>query len=159
MVSGFAQVISESGVPVLDLAASYDDLGQFLTDQIQPLFADYGLSLETLLVENISVPPSVEKALDERASSIAVGDLNRFTRYQQAQSMRDAANNNSAAGSGLAMGMGFGMAQTFGQALSKGDDTDPLAPPPVPEAVKEIKHYYVIVDGGRLGPLNPGGCG
>ena len=155
VVTGFAKVLSESGVPVLDLAASYDDLGQFLTTQIQPMFNEYGLKLETMLVENVSVPESVEKALDERASSIAVGDLNRFTRYQQAQSMRDAANNQSgAAGGGMAMGMGFGMAQSFGQALAKGDDTDPLQPPPTPQQVKEVKHYFVIVDGERVGPIN-----
>ncbi len=154
VVTGFAKVISESGIPVLDLAASYDDLGQFLTEQIQPLFDEYGLKLETMLVENVSVPESVEKALDERASSIAVGDLNRFTRYQQAQSMRDAANSQSTAGGGMAMGMGFGMAQSFGQAMTKGDDTDPLAPPPIPPSVKEIKHYFVIVDGQRVGPIN-----
>lgn len=154
VVTGFAQVVSESGVPVLDLAASYDDLGRFLTDQIQPMFEQYGLKLETLLVENVSVPEAVEKALDERASSIAVGDLNRFTRYQQAQSMRDAANNQSAAGGGMAMGMGFGMAQAFGQALTKGDDTDPLSPPPVPDKTKEIKHYFAVIDGERVGPIN-----
>lgn len=154
VVTGFAQVISESGIPVLDLAASYDDLGQFLTAQIQPLFTVYGLQLETMLVENVSVPESVEKALDERASSIAVGDLNRFTRYQQAQSMRDAANNQSAAGGGMAMGMGFGMAQSFGQAMAKGDDTDPLKPPPMPPEAKEIKHYYAVIEGDRVGPIN-----
>lgn len=154
VVTGFAKVISESGIPVLDLAASYDDLGQFLTDQIQTLFDDYGLKLETMLVENISVPESVERALDERASSIAVGDLNRFTRYQQAQSMRDAANNQSTAGGGMAMGMGFAMAQSFGQAMAKGDSTDPLAPPPVPQAAKEIKHYFAIIEGKKVGPVN-----
>lgn len=154
VVSGFAQVISQSGVPVLDLAASYDDLGRFLTQEIKPLFADYGLSLEQLLVENVSVPPAVEKALDERASSIAVGNLNRFSRYQQAQAMRDAANQSGATGGAMGMGLGFGMAQTFGQALSKGDDTDPLQPPPMPNQSQEVKHYFVIIDGERSGPLN-----
>jgi len=154
VVSSFAQVISQSGLPVLDLAASYDDLGRFLTKEIEPMFLSYGLSLEGLLVENISVPDAVEKALDERASSIAVGDLNRFTRYQQAQSMRDAANQSGSAGGAMGMGMGFGMAQTFGQALTKGDDTDPLQPPPMPKQQAEIRHYYVILDGNRSGPFN-----
>lgn len=154
VVTGFAKVVSEVGVPVLDLVASYDDLGQFLTRQLSDMFAAYGLSLETLLVENISVPEAVEQALDQRAGSIAVGDLNRFTRYQQAQAMRDAANNQGAAGSGMAMGMGFGMAQSFGQALAKGDATDPLAPPPVPPAAKVVRHYFAVVDGQRMGPIN-----
>ncbi len=154
VVTGFAKVISEAKVPILDLVASYDDLGQFLTVNLQPMFEAYGLSLETLLVENVSVPEAVEKALDERASAVAVGDLNRFTRYQQAQSMRDAANNQSTAGSGMAMGMGFGMAQSFGQALGRGDGTDPLAPPPVPPKTEVVKHYYAVVDGERVGPIN-----
>ncbi len=154
VVTGFAKVISEAKVPILDLVASYDDLGRFLTEQLQPMFKAYGLSLETLLVENVSVPEAVEKALDERASSIAVGDLNRFTRYQQAQAMRDAANNQGTAGSGMAMGMGFGMAQSFGAALGRGDSNDPLAPPPMPEQVQVVKHYFVVIDGQRVGPVN-----
>lgn len=154
VVTGFAKVVSDAGIPILDLVASYDDFGQFLKQQLSDMFAAYGLSLETLLVENISVPEAVEQALDQRASSIAVGDLNRFGRYQQAQAMRDAANNQSTAGSGMAMGMGFGMAQSFGQALGKGDATDPLAPPPVPPSVQVVKHYFAVVDGQRMGPIN-----
>ena len=156
IVTGFANVVSESGIPVLDLAASYDDLGRFLSEKIAPSFAEFGLLMEQMLVENISLPEAVEKALDERASSIAVGDLDRFTRYQGAQSMRDAAQNQSgAAGAGIGMGMGFAMAQSFGQAMSGDQNGSAKAeePPPL-RSSEEVKHYFVVIDKQRSGPLN-----
>ena len=83
----------------------------------------------------------------------AVGDLDKFTKFQAAQSMRDAAKNpGGGAGAGIGMGMGFAMAQSFGNALSK--DAQPNqnteAPPPIPE----IEHYYVVREGKKTGPFN-----
>ena len=52
------------------------------------------------------------------------------------------------------MGMGFGMAQSFGQALGQGDATDPLSPPPMPEKAEVVKHYFAVVGGERVGPIN-----
>ncbi len=160
IVTAFARVVTESGVPVLDLAASYDDLGRFLKEQINPVFGQYGLQLQTMLVENISLPEAVEKALDERASSIAVGDLDRFTRYQGAQAMRDAAQNPAGmASAGVGMGMGFAMAQSFGQAMANGNGAsketaqkdaapDPLQQPP------DIRHYHLVLNNEKHGPVN-----
>lgn len=155
IVTSFASIVSQSGIPVLDLAANYDDFGRFLQEKIGPSFADYGLSLESMLVENISLPKEVEKALDERASSVAVGDLDRFSRYQSAQSMRDAAQNpNGSAGAGIGMGMGFAMAQSFGQAMSADNGKNNAGqPPPIP-GNEEIRHYFVISDKKRVGPIN-----
>ena len=154
MVSGFAHIAAESGISVLDLAANYDKLGDLLRDKINPDFSGFGLELTKLLVENISLPETVEKALDERSSMGAIGDLDVFTKYQAAQSMRDAAQNpGGAAGAGIGMGMGFAMAQTFGNALAKdqlGENPSVDAPPPIPE----VEHYYVVVEGKKAGPFN-----
>ena len=40
------------------------------------------------------------------------------------------------------------------QAMAKGDATDPLMPPPVPDEIKEIKHYFAVIEGSRVGPIN-----
>ena len=45
IVARFAGVLGGSGIPVLDLAANYDQLGQFVTGRIAPEFANYGLEL------------------------------------------------------------------------------------------------------------------
>ena len=153
MVSGFAHVVAESGIPILDLAGNYDQLGEVLTTQINPDFESYGLTLTKLLVENISLPDAVEKALDERSSMGAIGNLDTFTKYQAAQSMRDAAQNpGGGAGAGIGMGMGFAMAQSFGHALAKDtkEGVKDKAPPPIPE----VEHYFIVDNGKKAGPFN-----
>jgi len=154
MVSGFAHIAAESGISILDLAANYDQLGDLLKDKINPDFKGFGLDLTKLLVENISLPEAVEKALDERSSMGAIGNLDTFTKYQAAQSMRDAAQNpGGGAGAGIGMGMGFAMAQTFGSALAKDQPNQGAsaeAPPPLPE----VEHYHIVIDGKKAGPFN-----
>ncbi len=68
IVSRFSSALGESNIPILDLAANYDDLGEYITAVISPEFKEYGLGLTKLLVENISLPEEVEKALDKKTS-------------------------------------------------------------------------------------------
>ena len=77
IVARFGTIVAGSGIPVLDLAANYDQLGQFVLGRIAPEFANYGLELTTILVENVSLPPEVEQALDRRTSMGVVGDLSQ----------------------------------------------------------------------------------
>lgn len=156
MVSGFANIVAESKISILDLAGNYDKLGELLSVQLNPEFGSYGLELTKFLIENISLPEAVEKALDERSSMGAVGNLDNFTKFQAAQSMRDAAKNpGGGAGAGIGMGMGFAMAQSFGNALSKdieykASSSPQQAPPPIPE----IEHFYIVKEGKKAGPFN-----
>ena len=76
---------------MLDLAANYDQLGQFVLGRIAPEFANYGLELTTILVENVSMPPEVEQAMDRRTSMGVVGDLEQYAQFQAAEAMRAAA--------------------------------------------------------------------
>ncbi|WP_031434222.1 SPFH domain-containing protein [Methylomarinum vadi] len=149
IVSRFASIIGESGIPILDLAANYDELGDFITQQIAPEFAAYGLEVMQLLVENISLPPQVEAALDKRTSMGIIGDLGRYAQYQAAEAMEKAADNPSGtAGEGIGMGMGFAMANQMGQAFTS-DKTKQHSPPPLPDAIA----YYVAINGQRQGPF------
>ena len=150
IVSRFASIIGDSGIPILDLAANYDELGDFITQQISPEFAAYGLEVLQLMVENISLPPEVEAALDKRTSMGIIGDLSRYTHYQAAEAMTAAAGNPSgAAGEGIGMGMGFAMAGQMGQAFST-QTAKPQTPPPLPASVS----YFIAVNGQQQGPFD-----
>jgi membrane protease subunit (stomatin/prohibitin family) len=48
------------------------------TETIGP---EYGLTLPELYIENISLPPAVEEALDKRTSMGVVGDLGKYTQF------------------------------------------------------------------------------
>ncbi len=153
IVTRFSSVVASSGIPLLDLAANYDQLGKFVTGRIAPEFANYGLELTKLLVENVSLPPAVEEALDKRTSMGIVGDLTRYTQFQAAEAMRAAAENPSSdAGAGIGMGMGFAMARQMGEAMAGGAtaaQSTPATPPPVPQE----KAYYVARGGKPAGPF------
>ncbi len=154
IVSRFADLVGESKIPVLDLASNYDELGQFVTQKIAPEVNQYGFDLQTLLVENISLPPEVEKTLDKRTSMGIIGDMNQYTRFQMAESMSEAAKNpGGTAAGGIGMGMGFAMANQMGQALSgqPGQTQPPAGPPPLPT---QSATFYVAIDNQQAGPFD-----
>lgn len=151
IVSRFAEITAESQIPILDLAANYDDLGTFLRNRINPEFAAFGLELTSLLVENISLPGEVEKALDKRTSMGIVGDLSKYTEFQAAEALGKAAENPGTGGSAMAMGVGFAMSDRLGRALEPQPATRVEGPPPIPEEPQ----YYIVVDGKRAGPYDP----
>src|SRR5947208_15617339 len=86
IVSVFSEALATSKVPVLDVATRYSELGGALLPLINPALAEkYGLTMPTFVVENVSVPPEVEQAIDKRSGMAAVGNLNDFVKYQIAQ--------------------------------------------------------------------------
>ncbi|MGR9044157.1 MAG: SPFH domain-containing protein [Gammaproteobacteria bacterium] len=152
IVSRFASIIGESGIPILELAANYDDLGDFITQKIGPEFAAYGLEVMQLMIENISLPQEVETALDKRTSMGIIGDLGRYTHYQAAEALtKAAANPSGAANEGVGMGMGFAMASQMGQVFSSHTDhaSSHRTPPPVPGSIA----YYAAINGQQQGPF------
>jgi len=149
IVTRFTDLLGESNIPILDLAANYDELSTFACDKIAPEFKAYGIELTKLLVENISLPAAVEEALDKRSQMGVIGNLQAYTQFQAAESMEAAAKNPSGtAGAGMGMGMGFAMANQMGQAMIGG--RQPQAPPPVPQA----ETFFVAVSGQQTGPFD-----
>lgn len=121
LVSGLSDAIAQSKIPALDLAANYDELSQYALKMLAPRIENLGLKLESFVIENISLPQEVEEAMDRRTSMGVVGDLNKYTQFQAAESMREAANNQGgAAGMGAGMGAGMMMAQTMQMAGQMG---------------------------------------
>src|SRR6187200_271068 len=86
MVSVFSEALASAKVPVLDVATRYSELGEALLPIINPVIgAKYGLELCSFIIENVSVPPEVEAAIDKRSSMAAVGNLNDYVKFQMAQ--------------------------------------------------------------------------
>jgi membrane protease subunit (stomatin/prohibitin family) len=159
LVARFADVIGESKIPVLDLAANYEELGDFVLKKIYPEFIELGIEITRFLVENISLPPAVEEALDKRTSMGVIGDLNAYTQFQTAEAISTMAEN-SGAGAGseaMNMGMGFAMGNQMTNAMSRGMQQQPqqqqpaasAAPPPLPPQ----EQYHVASGGQTAGPF------
>src|SRR5262249_31067990 len=109
LVSVFADSLATAKVPALDVASRYTELGDALLPVINPVItAKYGIEISSFIVENVSVPPEVEQAIDKRSSMSAVGNLNAYVKYQMAEGMGKGeggmAANAAQLGAGLAMG-------------------------------------------------------
>jgi membrane protease subunit (stomatin/prohibitin family) len=130
IVARMTDTFAQSSVPFLDMAANQQALGEKIAANMKPAFADFGLSLESFVVENISLPDELQKLLDQRIGMTMLGDMNKYTQYQVAQSLPIAAGNEGggAAGIGVGLGAGITMAQSMMNAMKPGEQAPPAAP-------------------------------
>jgi len=133
IIGRIADTFASSQVPFLDMAANQVELGTRVTEFLQPGFNDLGLALDSFVVESLSLPDELQKLLDQRIGMNMVGDMNRYTQFQVAQSMPIAAANEGggAAGIGVGLGAGLTMAQQMMGAMHP-PSAPPEAPPPAP---------------------------
>jgi membrane protease subunit (stomatin/prohibitin family) len=119
LVSGFSDAVAEAKIAVLDLASHYDELGRTMRTKLDDEFKSFGLELAKFIIENISLPPEVEAAMDKRTSMGVIGDVGRYTQFQAADAMRDAAQNTGGgAGTGAGLGAGFAIGNVMAGAMT-----------------------------------------
>ena len=156
IVSRFTNAVAKSGIPVLDMAANMDELGNIIADLVSPQLAEYGLEMPMLMIENISLPAAVEEAMDKRTSMGVVGDLNKYTQFSAAEAMTAAASNPGGSGMGDGLGMGMGMAMAQNMAGMGAAAPAAVAPPPPPPAEKV---WHLAENGKTTGPFSKAALG
>lgn len=162
MVAGMTDLFGESGVAFIDMAANQDEFGKAMFAKMQPLFADFGLTLDSLVVQNISLPEELQKILDQRIGMNMIGDMGRYTQYQVANAIPEAAKNEGGmAGMGVGLGAGVGFGQVMGQAMAQAMTPAagaPAAAAPAPavapisadEVVATLEKLHGLVEKGIL---------
>jgi membrane protease subunit (stomatin/prohibitin family) len=150
ILSKLPTVLAQSKTPALDMARDYELFGNYIKEHISPYFKEYGLELTKLLVENISLPPEVEKALDERTSRQITGDLDEHLKYQSAKSFD---NPSSSISDMTGMAMGMAMAQQMANSMQPHSSTQQTqaTPPPLPN---QVVQYFVAINGQQMGPYS-----
>src|SRR5690349_16430757 len=133
IVSVFSDAMASAKVPVLDVAARYQELGEALLPLINPVVtAKYGLEIPSFIVENVSLPAEVEQSIDKRSSMAAVGNLNDYVKFQMAESMTKEGGGGTAA-SAAQLGAGLAMGQQMLGTMGTAQTTRPAVPEaPVP---------------------------
>jgi len=164
IVQEFSRIIAGSGIPVLDMAANTADLGKLIAAEVSPTLEQYGLEMPEFYIENISLPPAVEAALDKRTSMGLAGDLGKFTQYSAAEAMTAAASNPAGGGMAAGLGAGMGMAMAGQMAAQQArpgpwgaapqQAASPVPPPP------PVEHVWHIAEGGETrGPFSKADLG
>jgi hypothetical protein len=168
IVSRFVDALGTARIPMLDLAGNYEKVGKIALEKIAPELAKMGISLTQFFVENISLPPEVEAALDKRSQMSVLGNLDQYAKFQSAEAIRDAAQNpGGMAGLGASLGAGLAVGQQMGGALAgvatapgvvvPANTTPPASPPtsggtppPLPTPVA----FHAAIDGAASGPFD-----
>ena len=168
VVAKLTDLLGELGKGLFDLPALYDEIGAGSKAKVQDDFANLGVQLKTLYVNSISPTEETARAIDERASMGAIGDMQKYLQYQTALGIRDAAQAGGEAGSltgagvgmGAGIGMGAAMAQTMGQAMSPQQQSTAAAPasPAVPDimTLSEAASYMRVGEEDVLSVIQSG---
>lgn len=114
IIQSISDTIAESKMSFLDLASNYKEFGETVVSTSEKEFATLGLKLEKLVVENLSLPDDVEKAINERSRLGIIEDkMGTYTQLQAAEALKEAAKNPSG-GNMASLGVGFGAAGAIG---------------------------------------------
>jgi membrane protease subunit (stomatin/prohibitin family) len=154
LVSRFADALAEAKIPMLDLAANYNELGDLLMGALQPEIDEYGIKLTKFLVENISLPEAVEAVLDKRTQMGMIGNLSAYTQFQTAEAIEKMAENPGGGGNAMGMIAGMGMGNLMGGAMqgtAQQAQPGPQAagPPPLPQQTQ----WYAAINSQQAGPF------
>ncbi|MFG1926095.1 SPFH domain-containing protein [Cryptosporangium sp. NPDC048952] len=150
-VSHLGSALATAQVPMIDLAAHQQQIGQKLAGVLSEELAGIGITIPKFIIENISVPPEVEQALDKRTQMGVLGDLDQYTKFQTANAIEDAANNpGGGAGEGFGLGLGMAAGQRMAQSLNPPAQAPAAGPPPLPAQAQ----WYLGVGGQQAGPYD-----
>ena len=126
MLQHISDAVAQSGIPFLDLAANQVAFAKALLEATAPSFEALGLKLESVTLQNVSLPEELQKILDQKIGMGMIGqNMGQFMQYQTAQAIPKLAEGVGQGGGGVAgdaMGLGAGLAlgQTLAQQLQAG---------------------------------------
>lgn len=134
LVSVFSETLAKAKVPALDVATRYSELGEALLEPINVATREkYGIELTAFVVENVSVPPELEQAIDKRGSMTAIGNLNDYIKYNMGNALAEGKAGTAGIGAELAAGLAMGQSMMQGMA-GGGAAQVPSQPGLVPQA-------------------------
>jgi membrane protease subunit (stomatin/prohibitin family) len=151
VVARFSELLAESTIPALQLAANYRELGDLAAQRLAPELAKLGVELTKVVVESIALPDEVAATLDQRTRiGLIGGDMGAYAQLLTADAVRDAARNQGTGGAGAAIGVGLGMAQQLAGAAGQSVRAGAASPPPLPASAG----FFVGIDGKAQGPFD-----
>ena len=152
-----ADIFGESGVPFIDMASNQVEFGNALKAKMEPMFQGYGLTLDSLNVQSISLPEELQTMLDKRIGVNMMGGMQAYTQFQTAEAIPLAAQNEGGlAGLGAGVGVGFGVGQQVAASMAQSlnpaaSSAAPAAVPVSPdEVVATIEKLHGLVGKGML---------
>jgi excisionase family DNA binding protein len=109
IISRLTDVLGENMKSIFDLPQLFDEISAGMRAKVQDDFTAMGIALKQFMVVSINPTEETAKAIDERSSMGAIGDVDRYMKYKTAQAVGDAAKSGGGTSEGLGLGAGIGM--------------------------------------------------
>jgi membrane protease subunit (stomatin/prohibitin family) len=157
MVTKITEELAKSNFGVEKFSANLGEISDYCKEKLTPTFDEYGLALTKFILENVSMPPELQKEIYQYSRLNKI-DMSKLTQMNAANAIQTAAANPGIAGAGMGMGVGLGMgnmmANTMAQSMNQQQQQQPQqsagAPPPLPQAIQ----YFVAIGGKQSGPFD-----
>jgi excisionase family DNA binding protein len=165
IVAKLTDLLGELERGLFDLPRLYDEIGAGAKAKVQDDFGSFGIQLKTLYVNSISPTEETARAIDERASMGAIGDMQAYLQFQTARGIRDASQaggggdvTGAGVGLGAGMGMGAAMAQMISQSTQPRQQGQPAGAPQVPDVMtlSEAAAYIRVGEDDVLAAIQAG---
>mgnify|MGYP005850141005 CR=1 FL=1 len=157
LIAAFATWIGRSATSFADFAANYSSLGETVRNGLQSDIQRFGLELPHFLIENISLPPEVEAALDKRVSMGILGNMQQYAQFQAANAIEQSAQNPGGGNMALDFGVGLAMGQQLMNSMQaqhlpmQAAPQPAIAPPPPPPPA--APSWFLSRNGLNFGPF------
>jgi membrane protease subunit (stomatin/prohibitin family) len=125
ILQNISDAVASAGIPFIDLAANQIEFAKAMQAQLDPELAKIGLKLDTLTVQNVSLPEELQKILDQKIGMGMIGnDMGKFMQYQTAQAIPVMAQGAASGGGGgvagdaMSLGAGVAMGNMMAQSMA-----------------------------------------
>ena len=151
VIGKLGPAIAAARVPMLDLVTQQEQIAGKIATALNLELREVGIEVSKFVIENISVPPEVEAAMDKRTQMGVLGNLDQYTQFQSANAIEAAADNQGGAGEGFGIGVGVALGQRAGGQ----PPAQQQMPPPLPQG----EQWFVGANGQQLGPFDRAALG
>jgi len=150
VISTMTSLLGSSSIPFLDMAGNQGLMADKIKEELLVVFDRYGVALDNFVVENVSLPEELQKAIDTRISMGMMGDMAKYTQYQAASAIPLAAQNEGGmAGIGANLAVGAVMGQAMAQAMKPASAEAPAAAA-APDPAARLGQLKTLLDQGLI---------
>jgi membrane protease subunit (stomatin/prohibitin family) len=130
IITHIATKLGQADTAFLDMAANQQKFSEQLKAELDMPFMQYGLKLNTFMVQSVTLPEELQEYLDKQSQMSLVGDLKKYANFQAADSIAAAAGNpGGMAGAGMGLGVGAALGQQMAGALGQSSLSAPQEDP------------------------------
>jgi excisionase family DNA binding protein len=133
VISRLTDLLGKNMTSLFDLPALFNDISAGMRAQIQEDFDAVGIALKQFMLVSITPTDDTAKAIDERASMGAIGNMDAYMKFKTARAIGDAAQQSGGGtseglGLGTGVGLGAGLAGMIANTMNSAQQASQSAP-------------------------------